>query len=98
MKTKTILGISFAAAFAISMMMLPAYASGHLGIDSTDVEIKANSNPNNANERIKVHIDVGGDIPVDKLSGAFGYGIFTGGGTNNVLVLVTHPGITDSNH
>ena len=49
--------------------------------------------------RIKVHIKVTADIPVAKEAGAFGYGVFTGGEpTDNVLVLVTHPGITDSDH
>lgn len=97
MNTKTILAISFAAAFAISMMMLPAYAGNHLAIADVDVETKSNSN-GNANDRIKVHIQVGTDIPLDGTSGAFGYGIFTGGGTENVLVLVTHLPIDDSDH
>ena len=69
MNTKTILGISFAAAFAISMMMLPAYAGNHLAIADFDVETKSNSN-GNANDRIKVHIQVGTDIPLDGTSGA----------------------------
>ena len=96
MKTKTILGISFAAAFAISMIILPAYAEGHLGITDTEVETK--SNAKGTNDRIKVHIEVGADIPLDGTAGAFGYGIFTGGVTDNVLVLVTHLPIDDSNH
>jgi hypothetical protein len=96
MNTKTILAISFAAAFAVSMMMLPAYAVGHLGITDTDVEIK--SNAKGTNDRIKVHIEVGADIPLDGTSGAFGFGVFTGGVTDNVLVLATHLPIDDSNH
>jgi len=96
MDTKTILGISFAAAFAISMMMLPVYAVGHLGITDTDVEIK--SNAKGTNDRIKVHIEVGADIPLDGTSGAFGFGVFTDGGSDNVLVLATHLPIDDSDH
>ena len=96
MNYRAILGISFAAAFAISMIILPAYAVGHLGITDTDVETK--SNAKGTNDRIKVHVEVGADIPLDGTSGAFGYAIFTGGGTDNVLVLVTHLPIDDSDH
>jgi len=39
-KTKTILAISFAAIFAISMVMAPVYAGGHLAIDSAKMTIK----------------------------------------------------------
>ena len=104
MNTKTILGVSFAAVFVVSMMMLPAYAGGHLGITDTDIETKTNSNPNNANERIKVHIEVGADIPVDGSAGGFGYAILTESGNGDdlslgkVLVLVTHLPIDDSDH
>lgn len=102
MNTKTILGISFAAVFAVSMMLSPAFAGappGYLLFDSTSDVSKSNSNANNANDRIKVTIDTQGTIPLDGSGGAFGYGIFTGGeATDNVLVLVTHLGIDDSDH
>ena len=97
MNTKTILSISFAAVFAISMMMLPVYAGGHLLIVGDPV-VESKTNAKATNDRIKVHIDVGADIPLDGSGGAFGYGIFTGGGSDNVLVLATHLGIDDSDH
>ena len=86
-KTKTILGISFAAAFVLSMVLIPAYAGGHVFIDKTDVKLK--------DLKIsKVDIKVNAKIPKDGGAGAFGYGIFTDG-TNNVLALTTHKGIDD---
>jgi len=86
-KTKTILGISFAAVFVFSMVLIPAYAGGHLAIDKTDIKVK--------NLEIKkVDIKVAVDIPTDGSAMAFGYGIFTDG-TNNVLALTTHAGIDD---
>ena len=96
MNSKTILAISLTAAFMVSTMGM-AYAAGHVFLDGPPV-VETKTNAKATNDRIKVHIDVTADIPVAKEAGAFGYGIFTGGGSNNVLVLVTHPGITDSNH
>ncbi len=87
-KTKTILGISFAAAFVFSMVLIPAYAWGHVFIDKTDVKLK--------DFKIsKVDIKVTAKIPKDGGGGAFGYGIFTTDGFDNVLALTTHPGILD---
>ncbi len=97
MNTKTILAISIAAAFMVSTMGV-AYAAGHVFFDGNPV-VEVKSNAKGTNERIKVHFDVTADIPVAKQAGAFGYGVFTGGeATENVLVLVTHPGLTDSDH
>ena len=96
MNTKTILAISIAAAFMVSTMGV-AYAAGHVLFDGPPV-VDTKTNPKGTNDRIKVHIDVMAPIPLDGSGGAFGYGIFTGGGDNNVLVLVTHLGIDDSDH
>ena len=38
-KTKTILAISFTAIFAISMVMAPVYAGGHLFFEKSQVTI-----------------------------------------------------------
>ncbi len=54
MNTKTILGISFAAVFAISMMMLPAYAGGHAIVISATADEKDGS--------LKLSVTTGGDI------------------------------------
>jgi len=102
MNTKTIFGLSFAAFFAITMMVAPASAVGPLGYlyfgDDPIVDVKSNNNPNNANDRIKVSIDTNNLIPTDG-SAIFGYAVFTGGaGLNNVLVLVTHLPLDDSDH
>ncbi len=39
-KTRTVLAVSFAAIFAISMVMAPVYAGGHLAIDNAKMTIK----------------------------------------------------------
>jgi hypothetical protein len=90
----TVLLTSLAATMAVSMIIAPAaFAATYLGIDGFDVQTK----DNNDNTRIKVNIDVGANVPLDGSGGAFGYAVFTGG-FNNVLVLVTHLGIDDSEH
>ncbi len=86
-RTKTILGISFAAVFVFSMVLIPAYAGGHLALDKTNIKVKNL-------EISKVDIKVAVNIPTDGSAMAFGYGIFTDG-TNNVLALTTHAGIDD---
>ena len=93
--TKTILlGATLAAVFAVSMIMLPAFAVGHLTLDpaNTAAIVVGNS--------LKVKITTTGTIPVDGTS-AFGYAVLTSGSgspnSNNVLVLVTHlPAFDDS--
>jgi len=79
--TKTILGISFAAVFALSMIMVPAYAAGHLAIEKTDVKVKNFAT-------LDVKITATANIPKDS-STPFGYGIFTNG-NNKVLALTSH--------
>jgi len=86
-RTKTILGISFAAVFVFSMVLIPAYAGGHLALDKTNIKVKNL-------EISKVDIKVVVTIPTDGSAGAFGYGIFTDD-LNNVLALTTHKGIDD---
>lgn len=89
----TVLSISLAAILAVSMIVTPAFASGHLVLDGFFAQTTAN----NDNTRIKVSFTTGADVPVDGTSGAFGYAVLTGG-LNNVLVLVTHLPIDDSEH
>jgi len=76
--TKTILGISLAAVFAISMVV-PALASGHLTITEAEVDDD------------EVEIETAADIPTDGSSGAFGYGAFTTDG--KVVAVTTHGGV-----
>lgn len=89
--TKAILGASLAAIFAISMIITPAFATGHLTITDSSAKITG--------QKLKVDITTAGTIPLDGSGGAFGYAVLTNGGTgalDNVLVLVTHLGIDDS--
>ena len=104
MNTKTMAGISLAAIFAVAMIM-PASANGlsFLHFDNPSVvEPTENSNPNNPNKRLKIHIDTGDTIPLDNTMGpAFGWGVMTDKGANdlepdNVYVLATHLPIDDT--
>jgi hypothetical protein len=112
MNTKTIVGLSFAAVFAVTLMASPAFAGGpppipgYLDIQGTPiVDIKTTGNDNNQNSRIKVHIDVAENIPLDGNS-LFGYAIMTDKTplnnsdedlvADNVHVLVTHLPIDDT--
>lgn len=93
MDTKTILGASFAAIFAVSMIMTPAFASGHLSLVSASAVITG--------DRLKADLVTSTAVPLDGSAGAFGYAILTNGGSgalDNVVVLVTHLGIDDSSH
>ncbi len=81
--TKTvILGTSFAAIFALSMIMVPAFAGGHLAIIGSDVF----NHPTNS----KVSITVSAPIPQDGSLGAFGFGAI---GLNGVIAVTTHGGV-----
>lgn len=91
--TKAILGISFAAVFAVAMIFAPnVSASGsHLDITKSEYDVKAGSG--------KLEIKTSGDIPTDGSAGAFGYGVITGFdsvGPANVLALTTHMCAADS--
>ena len=80
-KTKTILAISFAAIFAISMTMAPVYAGGHLAIDDAKMTIKQKKG-----EIKDLKIKVGAKIPKDS-TGKFGWALL---GWEKTLVVVTH--------
>ena len=76
-QTKTILGISLAALFAV-FMIAPAFAVGHLTITEAEVDDD------------EVEIEVAADIPTDGSGGAFGYGVI---GSTGILVAATHGGV-----
>jgi len=74
--TRTILlGITFAAIFVASMIMVPAFAGGHLIFDEVEVEKKS------------LEIEVSADIPQDGSAGNFGYAAF---GTKAILAITSH--------
>ncbi len=83
MNTKTILGISFAAVFAVSMLAFPlsANAGGHPGVDNSVVE----------GDVAVVIAD--GVIPTDGSAGLFGYAF---SGDKGFLGLTSHGGAFDS--
>ena len=94
MTKKILLGATLAAVFVVSMIMVPAFAVGHLSLDATNLATVIVGNS------LKANIATTGTIPLDGTS-AFGYAILTTGSgspaTNNVLVLVTHlPAFDDS--
>ena len=93
MNTKRLLGISLAAAFAISFLG-SAYASGYLTIESASV----NATPD---EIKKAKINTGDKIP--KKDAFVGYGVVTSSFSSDfpevpadVVVATTHPGVLDS--
>jgi len=83
--TKTILGISLAAVFAISLLG-SAYATGYLTIESASVTATPT-------EITKAKIYTGEKIP-KKGEALFGYGIVTSG--TDLVVATTHAGVLDS--
>jgi len=78
--TKWAMGIALAAAFAFSMVMVPAFAGGHLVFD--EVEISKNGK--------SLEIEVSADIPQAGEAGAFGFGAF---GTKAILAITSHGGV-----
>jgi len=93
MNSRAIWGTVFAAVFVLSMLMPSAFAGGHLALSSASADITG--------ERLKADITAQISIPLDGSAGAFGYAVLTDGGSgalDNVLVLVTHLGIDDSEH
>ena len=77
--TQTVLvGTSLALIFVASMIMIPAFAGGHLTFDEVDVDKRS------------LEIEVTADIPQDGSAGAFGYGAF---GTKAILAITTHGGV-----
>ena len=85
-KTKTILGLSLAAVFAVSMLG-SAYAGGHFGFDNVVIEQKGKAGA------LSVHIDTAGTIPPDPTSD-FGWAVPTGN-PGEFLVIATHEGVGD---
>ena len=73
-------GIALAAAFVFSMVMVPAFAGGHLVFD--EVEISKNGK--------SLEIEVSADIPQAGEAGAFGFGAF---GTKAILAITSHGGV-----
>ena len=93
MTKRIILGTSFAAIFALSMILVPAFAGGHLQLTSASADITG--------QRLKADITTAANVPLDGMSGAFGYAVLTNGGDgalDNVVVIVTHLPIDDSSH
>ena len=87
MNSRAILGVSLAAVFALSMIMLPVYAGGHLAIQQAEM-IK---HPKKG--EINLNIQVGAKIPTDS-TGLFGWALL---GWEKTLVDVTHvPAFDDS--
>jgi len=85
MNSKTILGVSIATVFALSMMVLPISASDGSFLDI--IKAQASGNGKNA------HIKTAATIPTDGNSGLFGYGIPA---ANGVLGITSHGGVLDS--
>ena len=87
MKKSVILGTSFAAIFALSMILVPAYAGGHLTFEGVTITQQGN------NGALSVHIDTGGLIPSNPGSD-FGWAVPANNGAG-FLVITTHGGIGD---
>jgi len=85
MNSKTILGISLAAVFAVSMAILPATASDASFLDILGTKVSAKQN--------SAQITTAATIPTDGNSGLFGYGI---GAANGVLGITSHGEAFDS--
>jgi len=94
MNYRAILGISLAAVFAISMIMLPAYAGGHAVVTSATAEQKGGS--------LKLSVTAGADIPrfPDALANSvlvFGYA-WADLDTGDVVLATIHPTIGRDSH
>jgi len=88
MNSRTILVLSLATVFAISMMMAPVYAGGHLAIDKAKMTINVKKG-----EIKDLKINVAAKIPKDS-TGLFGWALL---GWAKTLVVVTHvPAFDDS--
>ena len=93
MNSRAIFGVSLAAIFALSAVLIPAYAAGHLIIDKTEVKVKTDFVK--GTETVDVKIKASVPIPS---SGLFGYGILSSpgsGGLDNVVALTSHGGVFD---
>jgi len=90
MNSRAIWGTAFAAVFVLSMIMVPAFAVGHVILDPLNTVTTVAGNSLKAKITVTVPISVTG-TPTN-----FGYGIFTGSPTNNVLAIATHLPLDDS--
>ena len=87
MNNRALFGISLVAVFAVSMMMVPVYAGGHLAVQQAEM-IK---HPKKG--EISLNIQVAAKIPTDS-TGLFGWALL---GWEKTLVDVTHvPAFDDS--
>ncbi len=87
MNSRAILGVTLAAVFAVSMIMVPVFAGGHLIIESSEMKKFVKKG------EIDLAIKVTAKIPKDE-TGLFGWALL---GWDKVLVLVTHvPAFDDS--
>jgi len=97
-QTKTILGVSLAAAFTISMLMAQGALAdderaSHLVID----DVSFTTVTDDGEDFLKVVIETDGPVKNNGQYGAYGYGVLTNGG-ENVLALTTHMCAADSPH
>ena len=87
MNSRAILGITLAAVFAFSMILVPAFAGGHIIIESSEMIKYVKKG------EIDLSIKVTAKIPKDE-TGLFGWALL---GWTKTLVLVTHvPAFDDS--
>jgi len=86
MNSRVILGISIAAIFAVSMMLLPVSAGGHLAITGSTVYQTGTGN---------AIIAVVAPIPTDGSLGSFGFAFPLTDGSGCLLAAATHGAIGD---
>jgi hypothetical protein len=95
MTTKTILAVSFAAVFVISMAALPAFAAPNGFLTIKEFTTAPNADDATLTD---VHLTTKSAIPKNGNFGAVGYAFLHSGvaDLDNVLVVVTHLGFDDS--
>ena len=81
MNSRAIWGTSLAAVFVLSMIIVPAFAGGHVNLQTVEVKDKGKQS---------VEFDVLGPLPQDGSLGAFGFGAI---GTGAILAITTHGGV-----
>lgn len=91
MNSKTILGVSVAAVFAVSLLTTSAFAGGLGFLDVDDFSVKSSDT-----KLKKAVIETFGKIPKKGEGGPFGYGVVTDNHPSSIIVATTHPGVLDS--
>jgi hypothetical protein len=92
MNTRTLLGISLAAVFAIAMT--PAFAGGIASYyDVIDAEVREKTHPNGKDFGLKLEAYTATAIPTDG-SDLLGYGVLTDGAW--LVATTSHAGVLDS--